>query len=84
MHGGGSGGLTLKAKLRRCQDNGREYPMVWIRCPACEEHHAVKITSDGWTFNGDEERPTFTPSILVRGTKQITDEQAERICVAKK
>lgn len=32
-----------------------------------------------WTFNGDEEKPTLSPSILVRGTKPISDQEAERI-----
>jgi hypothetical protein len=28
-------------------------------CPACGEMHPLP---DGWTFNGDLDRPTFTPS----------------------
>jgi hypothetical protein len=35
-------------------------------CPGCQEHHAP---TEGWMFNGDVEKPTFSPSILVRGTK---------------
>jgi hypothetical protein len=35
-------------------------------CEGCECLHYV---NDRWTFNGDYEKPTFTPSILVRGTK---------------
>jgi hypothetical protein len=33
-------------------------------CPGCGEHHAP--IEGRWGFNGDVERPTFTPSILVR------------------
>lgn len=38
-------------------------------CPGCEEYHAVMIGEGSrprWTFNGDFERPTLVPSILVR------------------
>lgn len=38
-------------------------------CPGCKELHQVAI-GDGpgprWGFNGDYDRPTFTPSVLVR------------------
>ena len=38
-------------------------------CPGCNEMHQVQ-TGDGpgprWGFNGDYDRPTFTPSILIR------------------
>lgn len=33
-------------------------------CPGCKEMHQV-VTNPGWVFNGDYERPTFTPSVLV-------------------
>jgi hypothetical protein len=36
----------------------------WFCCPGCEQLHRINST---WTFNGDTERPTFTPSILARG-----------------
>ena len=35
-------------------------------CPGCDEVHAVKVTEGGWTWNGDVDRPTFSPSVLVR------------------
>jgi hypothetical protein len=39
-------------------------------CPGCGEKHAIPVTGPKvWGFNGDDERPTFTPSILVRGVK---------------
>jgi len=61
-----------KAKLRGCTDSRGDYSMVWIWCPGCGEHHAVPVTkpSNGegvaWVFNGNEEKPTLSPSILVR------------------
>jgi hypothetical protein len=32
-------------------------------CPGCNEAHVVTA---GWTYNGDPNKPTFNPSILVR------------------
>lgn len=31
-------------------------------CPGCDEAHAINTT---WSFNGDFERPTIQPSVLV-------------------
>lgn len=41
------------------------YPAAgWlIFCPACNSHH---LFSDKWRFNGNEERPSFAPSMIVR------------------
>lgn len=37
-----------------------------IFCPACECAH--KFDAKRWSFNGDTEKPTFSPSMLVRGS----------------
>lgn len=34
-------------------------------CPGCSEAHAIK--PDIWAWDGNPERPTFSPSVLVRG-----------------
>lgn len=40
---------------------------VNFHCPGCDDYHSVVVESPtGWGWNGDLERPTFTPSILVR------------------
>ncbi len=36
---------------------------VHIWCPACNKAHGLHVGLDGWTFNDDLERPTFTPSL---------------------
>lgn len=77
----------MKARVRKCKERNKEYSMAWIWCPGCEEHHAMPIDGQGhpvWGFNGSEEKPTFIPSILVRGTKRITDEEAKRIMNGEK
>lgn len=69
-----------KVKLSPCKDGDREYDLLWLWCPGCNGHHAVKVnTPSGWGWNGSLQAPTITPSILVRGTKPISDEEAERI-----
>lgn len=39
--------------------------MVGFKCPGCGRSHHVQTKGDGaWGFNGDFDKPTFTPSIL--------------------
>ena len=46
-------------------------------CPGCKMHHQVPTKGSGrpnWEFNGDLEKPTFKPSLMMRypkGKKQI-------------
>ena len=63
------------AKLRRLE-GGR----VAFWCPGCGEAHQVTVGAGlarpRWDFNGDGDRPTFSPSILVRGTRDdLSDEE---------
>lgn len=55
---------------------------VYFDCPGCKCSHCISIP--GWTWNGSEESPTFSPSILVRGTVPITDEECQRIMAGEK
>jgi hypothetical protein len=42
-----------------------------FECPGCGENHGVPTTgAKAWGFNGDLEKPTFTPSILLYETKR--------------
>lgn len=51
--------------------------VVAINCPGCKTHHVLhtKImpdgVSNGWSFNGDFDKPTFSPSLLVRTGKYV-------------
>jgi hypothetical protein len=38
----------------------------FFHCDGCNSTHSVITTPKRWTFNGNEEKPTFSPSILVR------------------
>jgi hypothetical protein len=40
------------------------------RCPGCQDMHLLS----GWTFNGDLENPTFTPSVLAYPHEKLTDD----------
>lgn len=58
---------ALSKILRSVEGGGL---MFW--CPGCDGAHMVRI-GDGpgprWGWNGDADRPTFTPSILVRAPR---------------
>ena len=62
---------ALSSKLR-----SGEGGKIFFRCPGCGEAHGITV-GDGpgprWGYNGNPERPTFTPSILVRGSKVVRD-----------
>jgi hypothetical protein len=34
-------------------------------CPGCKSEHAVNTSGPRWTYNGNPDAPTFSPSILV-------------------
>jgi len=42
---------------------------VTIRCPGCKQYHSLNVDpaqkGPCWGFNGDLDKPTFTPSLLV-------------------
>ncbi len=55
----------MKRGILRTAEGGR----LVFRCPGCEDIHCVQVGAGPgprWGFNGDFDRPTFTPSILVR------------------
>lgn len=62
--------LHLSTKLRQVAPG-----LLHFWCPGCNARHGVQV--DGhqpgpqWGWNGDAERPTFTPSILVTGNPDI-------------
>ena len=50
-----------------------DHKLNWtFYCPGCKHHHGVSTTppSPVWSWNGDVDKPTFSPSIRVhRGPK---------------
>jgi len=69
---------ALSPILRRLE-GGR----VAFWCPGCNEMHQVTVDGERhprWGYNGNAERPTFTPSILVRGVRiEGGDAELDRI-----
>lgn len=47
-------------------------------CPACQEPHV--LPSKGWTFDGNVERPTFTPSFKIWWTDHAVQPPQARVC----
>jgi hypothetical protein len=41
--------------------DGRKRWSLWFICPGCKEAHAF---DERWHFNGDYQKPTFSPSFL--------------------
>lgn len=71
----------MKTVLLTNQDE-TEHSLVFL-CPGCGEHHPVRIRSDNaarpsWKWNGNRERPTFEPSLLVRCA--YVDGRPTRVC----
>ena len=63
-----------KIGVLRTMEGGR----VGFYCPGCKEEHQVTVEGPYcWGWNGSQEKPTFTPSILVRGTQSLTDKEHE-------
>lgn len=48
----------------------------FFECPGCGCLHSFKHPP--WYFNGDKERPTVTPSILVNGNSACINPTAKR------
>ena len=48
----------------------------WFWCPGCESLH--RYEADRWQFNGNFDRPTFTPSLLMNGNQQLHNPTAPR------
>lgn len=59
----------LSSKLRHWVDpaTGHEGLIYW--CQGCESSHGIRTKGpDAWGWNGDPERPVFTPSVLTTYT----------------
>lgn len=49
-------------------------------CPGCDEYVYIPVTGPrAWTFNGDVESPTLSPSILRQGVDWPTEDELTRI-----
>jgi hypothetical protein len=55
--------MALIGKKLRGLEGGK----VAFHCPGCDTLHPVVVDGPhAWTYNGDPDAPTFSPSVLVR------------------
>jgi len=52
-----------------------------VECPACGYGHLFRTVpgkqgQDVWSFNGDRDKPTFSPSMLVHARTHVTEPRA--------
>src|SRR5208337_2210976 len=64
----GRSGMSAKVKEVRTHE-GKPYGWTF-RCPGCNDWHVLK----DWTFNGNLEKPTFSPSVLVHPHQALADD----------
>lgn len=64
--------MTAPVEITRAiEANGVEAAQLGIFCPGCGIAHFVNVKAwqagcAVWTWNGDRDKPTFSPSLLVR------------------
>jgi len=58
---------ALEKKLRTMAggEGAADWRAIAFWCPGCDGCHAIKTSPGGWTFDGNADAPTFSPSILV-------------------
>lgn len=56
-------------KLKGINDSNGILYGYEIYCPGCKGNHMYKVAGDGWKFNGNMDKPTFTPSFLSHETE---------------
>lgn len=61
------------SKILRSGSDGRK---LWW-CPGCKCVHAIPVEGpNAWSWNNDMDRPTFQPSVLVKGVRRdMSDEE---------
>jgi hypothetical protein len=62
------------AKVKKITVDGKTH--YSIKCPACKVRH---VLNDKWDFNGDYNKPTFTPSLDYTGGRYNRDESYTKL-----
>lgn len=61
-------------KLHHVMSGDAHYGWAF-KCPGCKDIH---LFDSRWEFNGDEEKPTFSPSLLVNGRPEEFNPEVPR------
>lgn len=72
---------SISSKLRKWVNpaNGDEGLTFW--CEGCQQAHGIKTKGNGaWGWNGDADRPVFTPSVLTTWRDHSTKPPTEHRC----
>lgn len=61
----------------------REWPdeegQITYWCPGCKQAHTITFGgAQSWTWNGDADKPTFSPSVLANGVRGTSSEEWNR------
>ena len=65
------------SRAHEVAESGGKY-VIAFHCPGCG--HAHTIDTNVWTWNGDLERPTITPSVLVRYDVSPPNQHLSTVC----
>lgn len=58
--------MSQISKILRDAVDGNGVNFLHFRCPGCNRVHGVSVNgSHAWGWNGNVDKPTFTPSVLV-------------------
>jgi hypothetical protein len=68
---------------KRTDAHGEEYR--WFGCPGCKDIHMLPVTgARAWQYNGNDNSPTFKPSILAQGVEEFSDDEYARVMAGEK
>jgi hypothetical protein len=79
----------LRAVTKPERGDERSHPDFVFWCPGCKCGHGIWTTKQNhqsalWTFNGNMEKPTFTPSLKITTQPIYTDDEHARIMAGEK
>lgn len=73
--------LNVCASWEGPHDSGLSF-----HCLGCDDTHQIRLHPNGWGWNGDKVKPTFTPSVKVtypanpKASDDFKEWRTERIC----
>ena len=73
----------MKGKKISSYDNGDGRRGYHFHCEGCNTAHGVITEGKGrpmWGFNNNEEKPTFSPSVLVRWVSLPDEIEKDEVC----